>query len=160
MSHPVTWFQIHGAEGAPLQKFYADVFAWKMAPSPDGSMMMVSKEKRGIDGGVGPSQNGQPSVTVYIDCDDIDAQLAKIEAAGGKVAMPKMELPAGMGHIAGFTDPAGNWIGLWSAPKKAAKPAKADKKAAKAATKASKKGGKKAAKADKKSGKKDKKKAG
>lgn len=41
-----------------------------------------------------------------------------------------------MGSIAGFIDPAGNWIGLWmpgkaAAPKRSAAPKKAAKKAPK-----------------------------
>ena len=49
--------------------------------------------------------------------------------AGGKPAMPKIELPGGMGWISGFIDPAGNWVGLWAPAKK---PAAATKTSAKA----------------------------
>ncbi len=132
MAHPVNWFQIGGPNGKLLQSFYKSVFGWKMqgAPGP-GDMQMVEKEGDGIPGGVVTSMNGQPSVAVYVGVGDIDAQLGKIERAGGHMAMPKMELPAGMGFIAGFTDPAGNWVGLWAPAKK---PAPATKKSAKAVT--------------------------
>ncbi|MFO0569678.1 MAG: VOC family protein [Polyangiaceae bacterium] len=146
MGHPVNWFQVSGLDGNALENFYKKVFAWKTMPSPDGSMAMVSPEEGGIAGGVGPSMNGAPQVTFYVGVADVDAHLKKIEKAGGKVAMPKMELPAGMGFIAGFTDPAGNWVGLWqpgaamapapkakAAPEKAAKKAPAKKAAAKKA---------------------------
>lgn len=163
MSHSVTWFQIQGQDPAALHKFYTDVFSWTLSPLPDASMM-VNKEKDGIPGGIGKSPSGSPNVSIYVTCDDIDAQLAKAEAAGGKTALSKSELPGGMGYIAGFTDPAGNFIGLWqSAPpvekkqraakepkKKAEKAAKADKKA--------KKADKKAKKSDRKADKKTKKK--
>jgi predicted enzyme related to lactoylglutathione lyase len=171
MSHSVTWFQIQGQDPAALHKFYTDVFAWKLSPLPDASMR-VEKQKDGIAGGIGQSPSGAPSVSIYVTCDDIDAQLAKAEAAGGKTALSKSELPDGMGYIAGFTDPAGNFIGLWQsakpaqkkqskakAPKekKPAKAAKADKpeKQGKADKKA-KKADKKAKKADKKAKKADK----
>jgi predicted enzyme related to lactoylglutathione lyase len=129
MAHPVTWFQIDGQDGGALQRFYAEVFNWKMGPSPDGSgMAMVSPNKGGIAGGIG---HGMPArVTVYVGCDDVDAMLAKVEGAGGQRALDKRELPDGMGHIAGFIDPAGNFVGLWAAGK-AARPApqrKASKK--------------------------------
>lgn len=65
--------------------------------------------------------------------DSIAKQLEKVAKAGGKMAMPPMELPNDMGTIAGFSDPAGNWIGLWEAPKKAKK-RKAAKKAVKKKT--------------------------
>jgi hypothetical protein len=53
--------------------------------------------------------------------------------------MEPMDLPGGMGRIAGFNDPGGNWIGLFS-------PAKPERKTAKtAAKKPAKKPAKKAA---------------
>ena len=45
---------------------------------------------------------------------------------------PLPELPGNMGSIAGFTDPAGNWVGRWQEPaKKRAAPKMAAKKPAK-----------------------------
>jgi uncharacterized protein len=141
MGNPVNFFQITAADGGPLQTFYKQVFAWKTSAGPSG-MMMVAPEKGGIAGGVGASQNGASSVAVYIDVADVNGHLGKVEEAGGKTVMPPMELPEGMGTIAGFLDPAGNWIGLWQAAKKPAKraPAKRRPKAAakKKATKSKK----------------------
>jgi predicted enzyme related to lactoylglutathione lyase len=114
-----------------LHGFYKKVFGWRMQPTPgQPDYQMVEKEADGIAGGVGASQDGSTNVTVYVNCDDIDAQLGAIEAAGGKRAMPKLELPGGMGWIAGFHDPAGNWIGLWQPPRPAAPARKATTKKA------------------------------
>lgn len=138
MSHPVNWFQIGGPNGKDLQRFYKTVFGWKMQPNPGPTdMMMVAPEKGGVPGGIGTSQNHMPSVAVYVSVSDIDAAFGKIHESGGRVAMPKMDLPGGMGTIAGFTDPAGNWIGLWApgkggaAPKRTAAAAKKKSGAAK-----------------------------
>jgi hypothetical protein len=121
-------------------------------------MAMVDPEKGGIAGGVGPSRDGNHNVTVYANVDDIAAHLKRIQDAGGEIAMPPMELPEGMGWIAGFTDPAGNWVGLWQpgkpppaakkaarkpAKKAAAKKASAKKAPAKKAPAKKKKGAKK-----------------
>lgn len=135
MAHPVTWFQISGKDGAALEEFYKKIFDWKMTTSPDGSMQMVEAEEGGIPGGVGPSRDGTHSVAVYANVDDIAAHLKKIQDAGGEIAMPPMELSQGMGWIAGFTDPAGNWVGLWQPgkPPEAKVKAKASKKRAKKA---------------------------
>jgi predicted enzyme related to lactoylglutathione lyase len=138
MAHPVTWFQITGRDAGPLATFYKKAFAWKMK-SIQGGMQMVEAQKPGISGGIGPSQDGSSSVTVYVECPSIETQLKKVEAAGGRLAMPKMELPGGMGFIAGFTDPAGNWVGLWSPPAKSAKKAAASPKKKAAPKKAAKK---------------------
>jgi predicted enzyme related to lactoylglutathione lyase len=119
----------------------------KGAPGP-GDMMMVEREGDGISGGVLTTQHGQPSVAVYVGVGDIDAQFGKIERAGGHMAMPKFELPNDMGFIAGFKDPAGNWIGLWQPSKKPAAPTKKSAKAVKkkaAAPKPKKKASKKKA---------------
>jgi predicted enzyme related to lactoylglutathione lyase len=116
MAHPVTWFQISGKNGKKLQSFYKRLFSWKMAAAPgdNSGLMMVDPDlPGGIAGGIGPSQDGSPSVTVYVTVDDVEAHLQKIEAAGGKTAMQPQQLPQGMGTIGGFTDPEGNWVGLW-----------------------------------------------
>ncbi|HSO36375.1 MAG TPA: VOC family protein [Labilithrix sp.] len=143
MSHAVNWFQIQGPNGHALQQFYKKVFGWKMKalPGSDDSMMVAS-EPGGIAGGVGTSQNHQPSVAVYVSVGDIDAVFGKIQRGGGRMAMPKTELPGGMGSIAGFHDPAGNWIGLWMPGKAAAAPKRSS--SAKKAGGAKKAGAKKA----------------
>ena len=142
MAHPVTWFTIYGPDADVLQSFYEGVFRWNTMPGPDG-MKMIEAVGEGIAGGLQRAQDGKSSVTVFIETDDLDGHLDRVEGAGGSRAMPPMELPGGMGHIAGFVDPAGNWIGLWApgktrpvaprakngAAKKAA-PKKASKKAA------------------------------
>ncbi len=139
MSHAVSWFSIQGPNGHALQQFYKQVFGWGMKPQTGGGdMMMVAPEKGGIPGGVGTSTNHQPSVAVYVNVGDIDAVFGKIQRGGGRMVMPKTELPGNMGSIGGFTDPAGNWIGLWmppatpAAPKRSAAAPKAKAKAKKA----------------------------
>jgi uncharacterized protein len=145
MGNPVNFFQITAADGGPLQTFYKQVFAWKMSPGPSG-LMMVASEKGGIAGGVGTSQSGTSSVALYVRVADVSVHLGKVELAGGKTAMPPFELPGGMGTIAGFLDPAGNWIGLWQEPAKPARRAPAKRRPKKAVSvkkKARKSGGRK-----------------
>jgi predicted enzyme related to lactoylglutathione lyase len=137
MSHAVSWFQIQGPNAHALQNFYKKVFGWKMKAQPGGGdSMMVAPEAGGIAGGVGTSHNHQPNVTVYISVGDIDAVVGAIQRGGGRMAMPRTELPGGMGSIAEFTDPAGNAIGLWMAGKKPAarKPTVSAKKSGAAKT--------------------------
>jgi predicted enzyme related to lactoylglutathione lyase len=129
MAHPVNWFQISAKDVERLRSFYGDVFGWKMETAPDGRTRMVGAEKGGIPGGLSPSMDGNPSINIYVGVEDLPASLARIEQAGGKTAMQPMELPAGMGSIAGFVDPEGNWVGLWqpgqaarSSPRRTARP--------------------------------------
>jgi uncharacterized protein len=47
---------------------------------------------------------------------DLNATLAKVESAGGKVVVPKMPLgDMSPGYVAQFIDSEGNRLGLWSA---------------------------------------------
>ena len=56
-------------------------------------------------------------VRVYIGSSDIEADLKKAESLGGKVVMPKTEIP-GFGWFGMFCDPTGNTLALWTdAPK-------------------------------------------
>ena len=52
-------------------------------------------------------------ITLYIEVEDIDAILKAVVDKGGKVMKPKFAIP-NVGHIALFTDPDGNRMGLWS----------------------------------------------
>jgi predicted enzyme related to lactoylglutathione lyase len=66
-------------------------------------------------GGFSPVSDQMPAGTtfVYIGTDNIEATLAKVEAAGGKTVVPKSEIPE-TGWFAFFTDPTGNMIGLYT----------------------------------------------
>jgi predicted enzyme related to lactoylglutathione lyase len=66
----------------------------------------------GIGGGIGADPGNQARVSVYIQVDDPDAYLKKVEAAGGEVLMPTAEVPGGGVTIAMFKDPQGNVMGL------------------------------------------------
>ena len=149
MANPVNWFHISAKEVEPLAKFYGEAFDWKLSPGP-GGMAFAESGKGGIPGGIATLPPGQENSTIhiYVGTDNIEAQLERVEKAGGKTAMAKMALPPGMGWIAGFVDPAGNFVGLWQqdTPPPKAKRAAARKPAKKTAKKAAKKGAKKAAK--------------
>ena len=134
MANVVNWFQISGKDGASLAKFYKKVFDWKTSPGM-GGMTMIASEKGGIPGGIQTAQDGRASIAVYAATADLKKHLAKVEKAGGKVALAPMDLGGGMGHIAGFLDPEGNWMGLWQEEQKPAKKATPASKAKKVAKK-------------------------
>jgi hypothetical protein len=52
-------------------------------------------------------------VLVYVQTDDIEATLAKVESLGGRVLVPKTEIPT-VGWFGVFSDPTGNKVGLYS----------------------------------------------
>ena len=115
MSNPVAWFEIIGRDAIKLQKFYADVFNWKLTPpAPElGNYSMLDDANRGtgIGGGIGQGVEGDSRVTIYIEVDDPQAYLDKVTGAGGKMLMPVTEVTDGV-TIAMFADPEGHVIGL------------------------------------------------
>lgn len=111
MSHPVVHFEILGPNRKALQQFYAKAFKWKIDANNPMEYGMVEAIEGGIGGGVGPSPDGSPLVTVYIQVDDLQAALDQVESLGGKTVMPPMDIPGGP-SIAQFSDPDGNRVGL------------------------------------------------
>jgi hypothetical protein len=63
---------------------------------------------------IGPGFNPSTEGTIiYLNANpSLDAVLARIEPAGGSIALPRTELPPGMGAFAHFLDTEGNRVGL------------------------------------------------
>jgi predicted enzyme related to lactoylglutathione lyase len=113
VAYPVTHFEINAQNAAATQQFYRDLFGWGIdADNPQNYGMIDTKTKgTGINGGIGPSQDGRSFVTFYVETDDPHSMLAKAERLGGRRVMEPMD--AGQGLIyALFADPEGNVIGL------------------------------------------------
>jgi predicted enzyme related to lactoylglutathione lyase len=93
--------------------FYHDLFGWKMKDVPDQNYTFF--KAGAIFGGFMPvDEKIKPGqLTVYISSPDIDADLVAVEAKGGRVVVPKFEVPGGKGLIALFADPTGNVLALW-----------------------------------------------
>ena len=114
MPHPVVHFEIVCKDGGAGQKFYADLFGWKISADNPMNYGIVEKDgETGIGGGITGIFEGSdhPGVTFYIEADDLQACLDRAESLGGKTVMPVTEIP-GFVTIAHFADPDGNVIGL------------------------------------------------
>jgi hypothetical protein len=107
----VTHFEIEGPDGKKLQEYYAGVFGWTVDANNPMDYGIVSPVENGIGGGISASQDGKPSVKVYVEVESIDPYLEKAKGMGGKVLMERTVMP-GMVTMALFADPAGNVIGL------------------------------------------------
>jgi len=122
----VQHFEIPADDVERASKFYTGVFEWKMQklanpedPSKDYWFFDTKDENgnKGIGGGLMKRQAPEHSVTNYITVPSIDDYASKIEKAGGKVIMPKTEIPE-MGFILVFLDTENNMFGLYEALKK------------------------------------------
>ena len=112
MSHPVVWFEVMGKDGVGLQKFYTDLFGWKIDATNPEYGMVEAIQGRGIPGGVGQlGDKPWPKITFYVSTTDINASLEEAGKLGGKPLMPRTELPGGI-VLGFFTDPEGNAVGL------------------------------------------------
>ena len=113
MANGVTWFEIIGEDTVALQNFYRDVFGWKLSPPvPEmGNYSQVDNEGHGIGGEIGGTMGGPSRITIYLEVDDPEAYLTKVEAAGGKTLMPLTTVTEGV-TIAMFADPGGHVMGL------------------------------------------------
>lgn len=111
MPNPVVHFGINTGNAKDLEKFYSSVFDWHIEhmDEPMG-YGMVDTHAGGIGGGIGQSEQGN-QVTIYIEVDDPQAFLNKIEAQGGKTIVPVTVVP-NMVTFAQFADPQGNIVGL------------------------------------------------
>ena len=115
MSHPIVHIDLAAHDPAVSSKFYADVFGWKIRHDSNFDYYMFSVEG-GAGGGfnkVGEQGTQVGEIVPYIDVDDIDAYLQKVEAAGGKTLLPKTEIP-GIGWFAQFVDPGGTRMALYT----------------------------------------------
>lgn len=112
MPNPVVHFEVLGKDTNATQSFYANIFDWPMEKVMDSYAMVKPGGETGINGGVGSTMSDSPGhSTFYVEVDDLQATLDKIEAAGGSTVQPPMDVPNGP-SIALFRDPDGNLVGL------------------------------------------------
>jgi uncharacterized protein len=112
MANPVVHFEVLGKDAEATQSFYANIFGWPMEKVMDTYAMVKPGSEPGINGGVGATMQGTPGhSTFYVEVDDLQATLDKIEGAGGSTVQPPMDVPNGP-SIALFKDPDGNLVGL------------------------------------------------
>jgi predicted enzyme related to lactoylglutathione lyase len=110
------WFEIPATDFERAVRFYEDVFQVTLRREEAPSESAVFPYERPATGGavtrapyLQPSKQGP---VVYLNADpSLDAVLARVERGGGKVVLPKTELPSD-GVFAHIEDTEGNVIGL------------------------------------------------
>jgi predicted enzyme related to lactoylglutathione lyase len=117
MGHSFVHVEVNTRDIERSRRFYETVFGWDIQHwnSPDSDVRYAMFETERGPGGGGIAQvgsDGPIGVTVYLNSDNLQESLSKIEAAGGRTVMPPAEVP-GEGSFALFADPDGNTLGLW-----------------------------------------------
>lgn len=114
------WFEIPAREFDRTVGFYETLFDTKLRQEQFGPQRMAvfPYEQPGVGGAVIEARVLTPGgygPLVYLNCDGkLDAAIARVQLAGGKLAGPKVDLPDGMGTFIHVLDPEGNRIGLHS----------------------------------------------
>lgn len=118
---PIVWFDLPVSDMERARRFYAEVLGQEvpLMEGTDGSVALFPMDPDGDVGGDLALGEGQiPSTqgaTVYFSGgDDLQPMLDRVEAAGGKVLMPKTNMGPDIGNIAFFLDSEGNRVGLHS----------------------------------------------
>ena len=103
-----------------LAKFYAETFGWEIeAMDPRGMAYTIWKTGNMRGGFPDVDENVKSGdVLIYLDSEDIEADLKEITARGGKTLLGKTEIP-GVAWYALFADPSGNKLGLYTLLRKA-----------------------------------------
>jgi uncharacterized protein len=110
MAHPVVHFELSGQDSRQLGGFYADLFGWRLRPVPGVGYTLIDTGG-GINGAIATAPDSPGPATFYIETDDLQAALDKINLVGGKTVRPITELP-GMATYALFEDLDGLVVGL------------------------------------------------
>ncbi len=111
--NPIVHFELMGPDAESMKNFYSSVFDWKLQ-SPPGfdNYFMTEAEDTGVGGAVGQGMEEMPAYSaIYIQVEDIDSTLAKIEESGGKTVVPRTVIPETV-VFGMFHDPAGNLVAL------------------------------------------------
>ena len=120
-----SWVELSTSDEEGALKFYTEIFGWKDDPQPlpaevgggayhmaqiDGDYVAGLSKQQPDEA----QQNIPPHWNIYLAVDDVDAAVAKVEGAKGRVLMPSMDV-LDSGRMAIVMDPTGAPIGLWQA---------------------------------------------
>lgn len=96
-------------------KFYHELFDWKITPMPEIDYSLWEAAD-GTGGGFNPLGGNTKAgdVLVYVDSDDIEADLKKAKSLGATIIQEKHEIPQ-QGWFGIFRDPTGNMVALYTA---------------------------------------------
>ena len=116
MKNAINWFELPVQDLARAQKFYETVLDTKLkAETFAGMPMALFPHSDGVGGALIQDARFRPAAdgaVVYLDAGAaLEACVKRVEAAGGKVVLPKTDIGE-PGFIALILDTEGNRVGL------------------------------------------------
>jgi len=125
-TNAISWFEIAATDLTRATKFYESIFDTQLIPLdlPEIKMRMfpVADMMTGVGGALVDSSGfHKPSATdgplIYLNGNpDLQTILDRVEAAGGKITVPKTLISPEYGFMGVFIDTEGNRIGLHCNP--------------------------------------------
>ncbi len=126
MNNAISWFEIPATDLGRAQKFYETIFGIELNPLDMENIkmrmfplddMMTQVGGALVDSGGFHKPSATDGPLIYLNGNpDVQNVLDKVEAAGGKIFMPKTQISPEYGYMAVFIDTEGNRIGLHSIP--------------------------------------------
>jgi len=113
--------EIASTDPERTRKFFEDVFDWEFNAIPEMNYTTYEAPSGPGGGLMTPMENQQPGILNYLLSHDLDADVKKIEQAGGRILMPKTEIP-GMGWWIVFQEPTGLVLALYQGRQQARPP--------------------------------------
>ena len=109
----VDWFEVLGADAARTQRFYSELFGWKLNDSGAPAYGLVDPESGPGQVGGGLGAGGENVwATLYARVPDVGTTLAEAEKLGGTRVYGPMEVDDHM-KTGALRDPAGNVFGVY-----------------------------------------------
>ncbi len=116
------WFELPATDFDRACAFWQAVMGTTLKAETMGPtrMAVFPYERPNVSGaviagpGYRPGADG-PVVYVNVDAIGLDAAVARVTAAGGRIAVPRVDLPGGMGAFVHVIDTEGNRVGLHAA---------------------------------------------
>jgi uncharacterized protein len=120
MKNAINWFEIPVTNFERAKEFYGKLFNAEIQEMPHPEFkygMLPADMQNGVGGGIVQGPGFEPSdkgPLIYLNGgDDLSGALSRVEAAGGKVVLPKTSIGPN-GFMAHFIDTEGNKIALHS----------------------------------------------
>ena len=112
----IDYIEIYVSDIARAKTFYTAAFDWQFTDYGDG-YAVIKDRKGGEMGGIttmgytadNGGRNGNPLVVLLSQ--DLEASLAAVQDAGGKITLEPIEFPGGRRFH--FADPCGNEMAVW-----------------------------------------------
>jgi predicted enzyme related to lactoylglutathione lyase len=110
------WVDLSSSDPGASREFYSKLFGWEIEVTADpqfGEYGMARIGGKDV-AGIGPKMMPEAPTAwmIYIGTNDADQLAVKVQAAGGSVIAPPMQIGES-GRMAVFQDPAGAFISAW-----------------------------------------------